>query len=189
MLFSDDPAVQLVLFALLLGQQHVAPFFEMGKAPVDTPRVPAVEPDRRIREIGEKAPVVADEHQGSAPRFEISLQPFDCGEIQMVGRFIQKKNVGRRRQRACQRSAARLAAGEMSGTFLPCEAELVEQMPGEMGIIARPETGFHVGQRRREAGKIRLLRQVADHSAWLREDGAAVRFDKAGRDFEQGRFA
>ena len=94
MLLGDDLAVEFVLFALLLGQQHVAPFLEMGKAPVDTSRVAAIEPDRRTRETGEKAPVVTDKHKRGSPGIKVLLQPFDRGEIEMIGRLVEQQNIG-----------------------------------------------------------------------------------------------
>src|SRR5450755_1033848 len=54
MFLGDDFAVELMLFALLFRQQHVAPFFEMGKAALDAARTAAVEPYRRARERGEE---------------------------------------------------------------------------------------------------------------------------------------
>ncbi len=46
MLLGDDLAVELVLVALLLGQDLVAPRLELGEAALDPPRPAAVEPDR-----------------------------------------------------------------------------------------------------------------------------------------------
>jgi hypothetical protein len=161
----------------------------MGKARLDTPRVPAVEPDRRAREIGEKAPVVADEHERGAPGIEISLQPFDRGEIEMIGRLVEEQDIGRGRQHASQRGAACLTAGKMRRVFLPVEAELIEELAAEVDIVAGAEAGFDIGKRRCEAGKIRLLRQIADHGPGLHENRAAIGFDVSGRDLEQGRFA
>ena len=117
-LFGDDLAVELVLLALFFGQQHVAPFLEMGKAALDAPRRAAVEPDRRARQRREEAPVVADDHQRGAPRVELALQPFDGGEVEMIGRLVEQQDVGRRRQHAGERGAARFAAGEMRRVFL-----------------------------------------------------------------------
>ena len=36
-----------------------------------------------------------------------------------------------------------------------------------MDIIARPEAGFDIGERRREAGEIRLLRQITNNGPRL----------------------
>ena len=128
MLFGDDLAVELVLLALLLRQQHVAPFLEMGKAALDAARAAAVEPDRRARQRREEAPVVADDHQRGAAGIEIALQPFDGGEVEMIGRLVEQQDIGRWRQHARERGAARFAAGEMRRVFLAGEAELLQQM-------------------------------------------------------------
>jgi hypothetical protein len=107
----------------------------------------------------------------------------------MIGRLVEKKNVGRWCERACQRGAACLAAGQMRRIFLSGEAQLIQKIAGKMGIVARRETAFDVGERRGEAGKIGLLRQVANNRARLHENGAAVRCDVSGGDLEQGRLA
>ena len=60
---------------------------------------------------------------------------------------------------------------------------------GLIVVVAGAEAGFDIGQRRGEAGKIRLLRQIADGGAGLHEAAAAVGFDQAGGDLQQRRFA
>ena len=102
MLFGDNLAVKLVLLFLFFGQQHVAPFLEMGKAALDASRAAAVEPDRRARQRRKKAPVMADDHQRGAARVEIALQPLDGGEVEMVGRLVEQQDIRRRRQHAGQ---------------------------------------------------------------------------------------
>src|SRR5262249_34571481 len=69
-LLIDDLAVELVLLALFLGQDLVAPGFEGGKAAIDLPDLAAVEPGGRAREVGEEAPVMADQHQRAAAAVE-----------------------------------------------------------------------------------------------------------------------
>ena len=189
MLFGDDLAVELVLLALFLGQQHVAPFLEMGKAALDPARGAAVEPDRRARQRRQKAPVVADDHQRGAAGVEIALQPFDGGEVEMIGRLVEQQDIGRRRQHARERDAARFAARQMRGVFRAGEAEFLEQMARDVGIVGRLEAGFDIGQRRGKAGEVRLLRQVAHHGARLHEHRAAVGLDQPGCNFQQRRLA
>ncbi len=189
MLLGHDLAVELVLVALFLGQYLVAPFLEAAEAAFDPPGLAAIEPHRAARQIGEEAPVVADQHQRAASCVEIAFQPFDGGEIEMVGRFVQQQDVGRGSQHACQRRAARFAAGQVGRIFLAGQSQLLEQEAGLVVIVARSEAGFHIGQRGRHSGKIRLLRQVADGRARLDETFAAVRLDQTGGDFQQRRFA
>ncbi|MDF9792883.1 hypothetical protein M2440_003584 [Methylorubrum extorquens] len=58
-----------------------------------------------------------------------------------------------------------------------------------MRVVARREAGFREGQRRLEAGKVRLLREVADGGAGLHEAHGAIRLDQACGDAHQGRLA
>ena len=189
MFFGDDLAVQLVLFALLLGQQHVTPFLEMGEAPFDASRATAVEPNRRARQVREKAPVVTDDHEGRAPGVEVALQPFDGGEIQVIGWLIEQKDVGGGRQHARERGAACFAAGKAGRMFSTCESQLLEEIAGRMVVVARDAIGFDISQRRVEAGEIWLLRQVAHQGTRLHENRAAIGLYQPGRNFQQGRFA
>ena len=132
---------------------------------------------------------MADDHQRGAAGIEIVLQPFDRCQVEMIGRLVEEKDIGRGRQHARERGAARLAAGEMGRIFLPGEAELLEDIAGNMGTVARSQPRFDIAKRGREAREIRLLRQVAHQGPGLHEDRAAVRFDQSRRDFQQGRFA
>ena len=186
---GDDFAIELVLIAFLLRQHRIAPFFEMGKSTIEAARLAAVEPDRAAREHRKKAPVVADDHQRGASGIEIALQPFDRGQVEMIGRLVEKQNIGVGRQHTRERRAARFAAREFCRIFLPGEAELLQETTGGMAVVVRPQAGLDIGKRGREPRKIRLLRQVAHHGPGLNENGTAVRFDEPRRDFQQGRFA
>ena len=157
-LLRDDLAVELVLVALLFFEHLVAPALEVGKAAFDAARLAAVEPDRAARQIGEEAAVVADHDQRGAAAFELALQPFDRGQVEMVGRLVEQQDVRLRRQRAGERGAARLAAGEVGGVFAAVEPELLQQLAGLMRAVVGAEPGFDIGQRRRRVAEIRLLR-------------------------------
>jgi len=56
-------------------------------------------------------------------------------------------------------------------------------------VVTGRKARFDIGQRGREAGKIRFLRQIADGRTGLHEAAAAVGFDEARRDLQQRRFA
>ena len=189
MLFGDDLAVKLVLLALFFRQQHVAPFLEMGKAALDPAGGAAVEPDRRARQRRQKAPVVADDHQRGAAGVKIALQPFDGGEVEMIGRLVEQQDIGRRRQHARERDAARFAAGQLRRIFRARETEFLEQMACDVGIVGRLEAGFDIGQRRGKAGEVRLLRQITHDSARLHEHRAAIGLDQPRCNFQQRRLA
>jgi hypothetical protein len=94
MLFGDDLAVELVLIALFFRQHRVAPFLEMREAPFQTAGLPAIEPDRGACQRRQEAPVMADDHQRRAPCREIAFQPFDRGQVEMVGRLVEQEDIG-----------------------------------------------------------------------------------------------
>ena len=151
MLLGDDLAVELVLVALLLGQHLVAPVLEIGEAALDAAGLAAVEPDRAARQVGEEAAVVADHHQRGAAAFELALQPFDGGEVEMVGRLVEQEDVRLRRQHAGERRAARLAAGQMRRVFAAGRARAAPASGGPVRAVVRPEAG----RRRRPAWSAR----------------------------------
>src|SRR5581483_8597206 len=92
-LLGDDLAVELVLVAFLLGQHFVAPILECREAALQAACRAAVEPHGGARQVGEEAAVVADYHERRAAAFELALQPFDGGEVEMVGWLVEQKNV------------------------------------------------------------------------------------------------
>ena len=50
----------------------------------------AVELDDALRDRVEEAPVVGDDQHAAREREQRLLQPFDRGEIQMVGRLVEE---------------------------------------------------------------------------------------------------
>ena len=133
MFFGDDLAIELVLIALLLRQHLVAPRFERGEAALDPPRLSAIQPYGAARQSGEESPVVADHQQRRAAAVELALEPFDGGQIEMVGGLIEQKDVRLRREHACERRAARLPARQLRGILAAAQPQLFE---GVSGLIA-----------------------------------------------------
>src|SRR5207302_607416 len=82
------------------------------------PDLAAIEPGSGARQVREETAVVADDDKCAAAVVEFALQPFDGGEIEMVGRLVQQENIGRRRQHARQRYAAGFAAGHLRGVLV-----------------------------------------------------------------------
>ncbi len=131
---------------------------------------------------------MADDDESAAAAAEFAFQPFDGGEIEMVGGLIEQQNIGRGRQHPRQRRAAGFAAGYPRGIFIAVETELLQNEAGLIMVVAGAEAGFDIGQRRGEARKIRLLRQIANGGTGLHEAAAAVGLDEAGSDLQQRRF-
>src|SRR5437868_4571268 len=99
---------------------------------------------------------MADDHQRAASRIEIVLQPFDRRQVKMIGRLVEKQDIGVRRQYARERGTARFATGQFRWIFLPGEAEFLQETAGSMEIVAQPQAGGDIGKARRVTGKIRL---------------------------------
>jgi len=100
---------------------------------------------------------VADQHQRATARTEFAFQPFDGGEVEVVGRLVQQQDVGRGRQHTGERRAARFAAGELRRVLVAVQPELFEQVLRGIGIVAGAEPGFDISERGGEAVEIRLL--------------------------------
>ena len=83
---------------------------ESGKALIQPAGPAAVQPDHRAGQVLQEAPVMADQDQRPAHGFEFAFQPFDGGQIQMIGGLVQQKNVRPGRQHPRQRRAPRFAA-------------------------------------------------------------------------------
>ena len=131
---------------------------------------------------------MADDDERAAAAIKIALQPFDRGEIEMIGRLIQQQDIRRGRHDPRQRRAAALASGQLGGVIIAMQPELLQNIPGLIAIVTRTEPRFDIGQRGGEARKVRLLRQVANGGPGLHETAAAVRFDCPGGDLQQRRF-
>src|SRR5690606_5708626 len=65
-LLAHDLAVELVTRRLLFLQHRVAPVLERAEAPVEPARDATVEPHGGAGQVGEEAPVVADDDEGRA---------------------------------------------------------------------------------------------------------------------------
>ena len=96
-LLAHDLAAELVLLALFLLEDRVAPCLEMRKALVEPARLAAVEPDGGACDALEEAAVVRDDDDRRRRAVELVFQPLDRGEIEMVGRLVEQQDVGLRR--------------------------------------------------------------------------------------------
>ena len=105
-----------------------------------TPR--GVELDAAPDDVGIRAEahlpeVVADHHDRGAASLQFTFEPFDGGEVEMVGRLVEQENIRRGREHPRQRRAPRLAAGEAPRVLGAGEAERIEHLPRLM----RPVVG------------------------------------------------
>ena len=189
MFLIGDLPVELVAVALLLLQHLIAPGFELAETLVEAARHAPVEPDGGVGEILQEAPVMADQHEGRTQGRQLLFQPFDGGEIEMVGGLVQQQHIGLGRQHPHDGGAARLAARQARGILVAREAQLLQQIAGLVGLVAGPEAGLDVIHDRGEAAEIGLLGQVAHGGVGLEEAHALVRLGLGGGDAQKGGFA
>ena len=55
---------------------------------------------------------MADQDDARAQFGQFALQPLDAGQVQVIGRLVEKQDVGRRSQGASQGRATCFAAGQ-----------------------------------------------------------------------------
>jgi hypothetical protein len=90
---------------------------------------------------------MADDDQRRAAAGEFAFQPFDGGEVEMVGRLVQEQDIGRRRQHPRQCGATGFAAGDMRGVFVAVQPELLQHVARLIVIVAGAEAVLDIGQR------------------------------------------
>ena len=69
---------------------------------------------------------------------ELRFEPFDCGEIEVVGRLVEQQDVGFADQHVGQRRAPRFAAGDGGRIFFAGQAEVVQQRARPVAVVQRP---------------------------------------------------
>ena len=188
-LLAGDLPAELVKRHLLLFQHLVPPGLEMREAAIQPPGLAAVQPDDAARELFQKPPVMADQHDAGGKGFQLRFQPFDGRQVEMVGRLVEQQQIRVRRQGARQSGPPRLAAGQVFRLFRAGQAQLLEQVTGAVFLVIRPQPGDDIVHGVGERRKIRLLRQIAHGRAGLQEARAAIEGDLTGGDFQQRRLA
>ena len=169
MFLGDDPPIELVAFGLLFLELLVPPGLESRKPLLEAARRAPIEPDRRLGQIREQPFVVADQDEGGSRVLQFVFQPLDRHEIEMVRRLVEQQDVRLRRQDARQRRPSRLAAGKLCRVGLGIHPEIRHVRAGPVRAVVVVQTGQDEIERRRVAGQIGLLRQVAQPRVGLRE--------------------
>ena len=99
----------------------------------------------------EKPPIVTDDDQRATSAAELAFEPFDGGEVEMIGGLVEQQHVGGGSEHARKRRAARLAARQADRVLVAAKLELLQEIARLVAIIARPESGLDIGERRRHA--------------------------------------
>ena len=102
---------------IALGRlQRPAAVLPFGAVVVVIPGVaghlPGVDLQRQIGELAQQKPVVRNQQQRAGEGFQEPAEPLDCGNIEVVGGFVEHQNVRPRNQYAGQRGTHPPTAGE-----------------------------------------------------------------------------
>jgi hypothetical protein len=77
-------------------------------------------------------------HNDAGPQSgQFPLQPFDAGQVQVIGRLVEQQDVGRRSQSAGERRAACFATGQRHRIFVAGKTEFLEQIQRAVSTIRR----------------------------------------------------
>ena len=107
-----DLAVHLVQDNGLVGENALRPVVELAEIPLTAAQLAVVQPDDAGAQIAQESAVVADHEKGAAMLAQHVFHPFDGRHVHMVGRLVEKQDIGFGIERAGQRHAARLATGQ-----------------------------------------------------------------------------
>ena len=132
---------------------------------------------------------MADQHHRRARIEQGVLEVLDGRDVEMVGRLVEKKNVGIGSQNAGERRATAFAARKAGRILVAGQAQLIEQHPCPVRIVAGCETRLDEGGRRREAAQVGFLWQIAEGDAGLQEAAAGIGLDQPGGELQQRRLA
>jgi len=132
---------------------------------------------------------VADDDERAAPAVEFAFQPFDRGEIEMVGGSSSNRISGE--GASTRASAARRPSPpeRFAGSFVAVKTELLQHITGLVMVVAGSEARFDIGERRGVVCEIRLLRQITDGRAGLHKNGCRGRARRCRPRSQQRRFA
>ena len=103
-----------------------------GEVAGEAGQLAAIQFDDAGSDVVEEAPVVGDEQHAAAKTVEQPFQPFDGGEIQMVGRLVEDQHFRLGHQRLRQRHALAHAAGKRTD-----QRFRVKLQPLDRGLDAR----------------------------------------------------
>ncbi len=184
-LLAGDLAAELLRLGGLVLQHLLAPGLEMREAALHATGGAVLKPDDGAGEGFEHAAVVADQHDAGAQRGELALEPLDGGQVEVVGRLVEQQQLGGGGERAGERGAPGLAAGETRGPLVAGQAQLLEQGAGAVGVVRIVEAGLDIVEHSGMGGQVGLLLEIAQAGAGLQEAGAVILGERAGGDAQQ----
>ena len=130
-----------------------------------------------------------NQHQRAARLLQLAFKPFDGGQIEMVGRFVQHQYIGFWRHDAGKGRTSCFTAGKARRIFLPGETEMLQKIGDAIGIVTGSEPRFGIGLNRVVTSKIRGLLQITDGGGRMPENLTRLRLDQTRGDLHQGGLA
>ena len=161
----------------------------MRIAALERAEIAAVEPEGAAGDAREERAVVADDEDRAVIVGEVALEPLDRRQVEVVGRLVEQQHVRLADQRAGERGAPGLAAGQVREQPRPVKLQARQHGIEPVPFAVIPQAFRNVALHRRVAGDGRFLRQVSDGRAGLDEALARIEFYESGERLEQCRFA
>ena len=93
-LLHRDLTAKLMLRGGFLREDRVAPSLKCREALIQDVRNAAVEPYRAARESFEQPPIMADQNDAGPHSGQFPFQPFDAGQVEVIGRLIEEEEIG-----------------------------------------------------------------------------------------------
>ncbi len=123
MFFGLQLGIELGGVLGLLGSDPVGPFFEAAEADFGAPQGAPSSHRQFLRQAGEEGAIMADREHAAVEAIEPVFEPFDGGDVEMVGRLVEQQQPGLFGQRPHQRGAAAFAARGSGGIAIEIGAE------------------------------------------------------------------
>ena len=143
----------------LIGLLH--PGLETAEADLRPAQIAAVEPQAALRQPRQEGPVVADDDERAGEAVQPVFQPFDAGEVEMVGRLVEHEHVRLLRHRSDDRGAAPLAAARGCHRPRQVQPDLVGDRRGLMRL-RRVRSVQHPVEQGRVIAHVRVLLEQDD---------------------------
>src|SRR5271168_201689 len=153
--------------------------------------VGAVKLNHVIGDIFQEVAVVTDDHTSEGSVLQQRFKPFNSGEIEMIGRLVQKQNIRLLDKRFGNRQAFLPAAGERRSVDIKIfEAGAAERFLGAKGAVRFRHAGFLQGGfdyrvSGFSGGEFRNLRDAAQPGAFANGYVAAIGLHASVEYFEE----
>ncbi len=130
--FLRQHLVELGIHHRLVAQHAFLDRLIRGEISRETRQLAAIQFDDAGGDVVQKTPVVGDEQHAADKIVEQAFQPFDGGEVQMVGRLVEDQHIRLGHQGLRQGHALALPPGQVADALVRLQIQL-----GDGGLDAR----------------------------------------------------